>query len=228
MRKIIDLTMELYDGFTTNPAVWPRVRLLDFIPHGSTLTATRFIAPCKGWEAKIFYLPDHAGTHVDAPCHFYQGGETIEKTALESVMGEAVLIDVSFKKLDETVLPEHFTKAMQNKNLILKKGDIAIIRCWAGARDERSFRDCRGLSGQSASWLIERGIKCVGIDLSSIDDKADWARPAHMNFLDHKIPVIENLINLDQIQKVRFDFIALPLRIQGGTASPVRAVAIID
>ncbi len=228
MKRVIDLTIELFDGYTSIPSVWPRVRLLDFIPHGSLLTASRFKEPCKGWEAKVIYLPDHSGTHVDAPCHFYKGRESIEKTLLESLMGEAVLIDVSFKNPDEPVTPEHLYKALRDKSSTVRGGDIVIIRCWAGERSKEGFMHCKGLSGQSALWLIEQRIKCVGIDLNSIDDMSDWARPAHMKFLDHNIPVIENLINLDRIPEARFDFIAFPLKIREATASPVRAVAMVN
>ncbi len=225
---MIDLTIELSDGFTTLPLVWPRVRLLDFILHGSLLTASRFKDPCKGWEAKILYLPDHSGTHVDATCHFYQGRESIEKTRLESLMGQAVLIDVSFKQTDEAVTPEHLKTALKDRGLSLERGDIAIIRCWNGSRNEEGFVHCKGLSGQSALWLIDHQIKCVGIDLNSIDDMSDWARSAHMKLLEEGIPIIENLVNLDRIQKPRFDFIGLPLKVRGATGSPVRAVALVD
>jgi len=228
LKKIMDLTLELSDNYSTIPSVWPRVKLLDFIPHGSLLTASRFKEPCKGWEAKILNLVDHSGTHVDAPCHFYKGRESIEKTPLESLMGKAVLMDVSFKRTDEAVSPDHLNKALKNKRLSLKKGDIAIIRCWAGKREEESFMHCKGLSGGAASWLIDHKIKCVGVDLNSIDDMSDWARPAHMKFLGHNIPVIENLTNLDKIKKGRFVFIGFPLRIKEATGSPVRAVALVD
>ncbi len=227
MKKIIDMTLELSDNFSTIPSVWPRVKILDFIPHGSLLTASRFKEPCKGWEAKILYLVDHSGTHVDAPCHFYKGRPSIAKTPLESLMGKAVYIDVSFKKPDQAVSPEHMQKGLRDHRLALNKGDIAIIRCWKGKREDKAFMHCKGLSGEAASWLIDRKIKCVGVDLNSIDDMSDWARPAHMKFLDNNIPVLENLINMDRIPK-RFVFIAFPLRIEGATGSPVRAVALIE
>ncbi len=228
MKRIIDLTLELFDGYSTIPSLWPRVRLLDFMPHGGLLSASRFKEPCKGWEAKIIYLPDHSGTHVDAPCHFYAGRESIEAVSLETLMGEAVLIDVSFKEPEEAVTIDHFNAAMKNVRTILKVGDIAIFRCWGGSRTDESFMKCKGLSGELATFLIEQGIKCVAIDLNSVDDMSDWARPAHMEFLGHNIPIIENLTNLDLLPGPRFNFIAFPLKIRGATASPVRAVALVD
>jgi kynurenine formamidase len=69
----------------------------------------------------------------------------------------------------------------------------------------------------------------MGIDLAYFEaDLSDMRRPVHMLVLGRGVPIIENLVNLDQIGRASFTFIGLPLRIKGATGSPIRAVALLD
>ena len=77
--------------------------------------------------------------------------------------------------------------------------------------------------------MLDRGDKATGNNQASFEaGLSDMRRPVHMVVLGRGVPIIENLINLDQIGQPRFTFIGLPLRIRGATGSPIRAVAVLD
>lgn len=224
MSKMIDLTLPMQDGFSSIPNVWPRLRLVDFVMHDG-LVASRFKEPCKGFEAKFLIMVDHNGTHVDAPCHYHPGAKSMAQLPVDALIGDAVLFDVSSKPPGDPVAAKHLQEAAGRDRFTVKKGDIAVVRCWPGAWGEEGYFRCRGLSWKAAEWLIEQGVKAVGTDLISIDDFEDWSRPCHLGLLQREILVMECLANLEKIPHKRFHFTALPLNIEGATGSPIRAIA---
>ncbi len=224
MSQIVDLTVPMYDGFTSHAKIWPRVRLLDFVMHGG-IVVQRFQEPCKGFEAKYLVMVDHIGTHVDAPCHYYEGAKSIAQVPVDALIGDAVLFDVSAKPPHEPVSARHLEEMAAKNHIKVKPGDIALVRCWPGKWGEEGFSKCKALSWSAAEWLITKGVKAVGDDLYSIDDFEDRTRPCHLGLLKREILIMECLANLDRIPKPMFRFIALPLNIDGATGSPIRAVA---
>jgi kynurenine formamidase len=224
MGEIIDLTLPMYDGFTSIPNLWPRVRLIDFIMHGG-IAASRFREPCKGFEAKFLVMVDHIGTHVDAPCHYYKGAKSIAEVPVDALIGRAVLFDVSSKPPAEPVAASHLEQVSNKNGFKVEAGDIAIVRCWPKKWGMEGYFGCKGLSWSAAEWLIDKGVKAIGIDLVSIDDVEDWSRPCHLGLLKKEILIIECLTNLEKLTKTRFRFTALPLNIEGATGSPIRAIA---
>ena len=85
-----------------------------------------------------------------------------------------------------------------------------------------------GLDESGSGWLVEKGIKIFGVDSPSPDNPISSTYPCHMMCREHGIVHYENLANLDKLVGKRFTFIGFPLRIRGGTGSPVRAVAVLD
>jgi arylformamidase len=188
-------------------------------------------------------MEDHTGTHVDAPYRFYDGhhrrprGHTIAELPLEKLIGEAVLIDTSFKTPTEPVTRELLERAASSQGIDVRAGDIVLIRFWRGAWGEprEEFFNTRGLSQEACMWLLERGVKCVGVDHPNLEGRlaAEYGNldsPGHLLLLhpDREVPIIENLVHLDAINATRFRFAALPLKIAGATGSPVRPIAVID
>lgn len=223
MTEIVDLTLRMHDGFTSVPLVWPKLRMIDFMSPGGLL-ASRFKDPCKGFDAKLLVILDHLGTHVDAPNHYIVGGKSIADVPVDSLMGSAVFFDVSGKPPDQGVTVEHLEAQSRAKGIEVRTGDIAIVRCWPGAWGAEGFHQCRGLSWAAAEWLMNRGVKAVGVDLVGVEEP-NPAKPVHMGLLGRDILIIECLANLDKLTKTRFRFTALPLPIEGATGSPIRAIA---
>jgi len=223
--KIIDLTHRLHDGLQTHSS-HPRAVINDFVIHA--FTAPRYLPPCKGFATKQLLISDHAGTHVDAPTHFYPQGKSIDQEDLSKYLGPAVLLEVSQKDLRRPVDLELVQECLRRDDLDIRKGDIVLIRAWAGQWSDEGFHECAGLALDAAQWLVEKGAKAIGIDLGNIEDNADMTRQVHLCLLGRDIPIYENIANLGKVGAKRFTFMGLPLFLDQCTGSPVRAVALLD
>ncbi|QDA31896.1 cyclase family protein [Thermococcus indicus] len=156
-----------------------------------------------GYYMNVLKMGEHSGTHVDAPAHFVPGGKTIDEMPLEKFIGAGIVLDVREGEgpvgLDEIPDGGYFGKMV----LFLTGG--------------------RELSPEVALFLVAEGAKAVGTDSMSIGDEA-----VHKILLSAEVPVFENLVNLEVLIGAEFTFAAFPLRIEGGSGSPVRAVAIVQ
>lgn len=224
--RIIDLSLEIVDGDRPWPS-HPKAFISEYMSHEAT--RPRFKPPCQGFASSQILLVDHFGTHMDAPFHFFPELPTTERVPLETLCGPAVLLDCSFKPNDEPVAVAHLEQA-EREGAELRAGDIALVRCFAGTIGDPGWQECRGLSQPAAEWLRDRGVRTVGVDLGTVDDYTDMVRPAHLVLLREQIILMENLVlaNLVGLDRKRFLFVGLPLKLRGATGSPIRAAALLD
>jgi len=181
----------------------------------------------QGWGANSLHLGEHAGTHLDAPFHLIPDGQTVEQIPLARLTGQALAVDVSHRWPGQAVEVEDLD------GVDLSAGDALILRTGAGERAdfEAALAQAPGLSEGAAAWLVERGVRLVGTDAPSIDLSFDIdpGLLAHRQLLGAGVPVVENLVNLERLMELvrgrRFTLHTFPLRITGGSGSPVRAVA---
>jgi kynurenine formamidase len=167
----------------------------------------------------------HAGTHVDAPLHFIEEGMDVCQMPVTSFFGPAVAIDAP-KKLGEDVVPADF----EGKDI--RKGDIVLVHTGWGSRINTDMfyeKGWPGFSSEAIDMLLEIGVKAIGFDSPAADNcnAEENGFPAHKKTLGANVPIYESLINLDKVVGHRFIFIGLPLRIEEGEASLVRAIAIL-
>src|ERR671925_283088 len=156
-------------------------------------------------------LGSHTGTHADAPWHFLQEGNSIDREPLEKFIGEAVIIDASDRSsISANDFPDND----------IRNNDIVLIN--TGTSDRRT--DFAYLEVSAAEWIIENGVKCVGIDTASIEKYGRKDAPVHKMLLAKNIGIIENLDNLKQFVGSRMFFVCLPLPLKGIDGSPARAV----
>jgi arylformamidase len=185
-------------------------------------SAPHFKKPCVGYESRTLILPEHSATHVDSPYHFVPNKDTIDKVPLEHFIGKAVLLDLRrTQKAGAPVQKRDLIAVCSRDNINIEKGDIAIIF------SETGFK---GLADDAVDWLVSRGIKAVGTNVFIEEDRMEnglRVRYAHMTFLSRGINIFEGLVNLDEIPSKRFVFVGLPLKIERGTGSPIRAIAIV-
>ncbi|WP_297515805.1 cyclase family protein [Thermococcus sp.] len=156
-----------------------------------------------GYYMNALKLGEHSGTHVDAPAHFIPGGKTIDEMPLEKFIGEAFVVDV--RNGEGTVKLDEIPDSGYHGRIVL---------FLTGGRE---------LSPEVALFLVAEGVKAVGTDAMSIGDET-----VHTILLSEEVPVFENLSNLEVLLGKTFTFIGLPLRIEGGSGSPVRAIAIVE
>ena len=186
--------------------------------------------------ACMLRIPDHAGTHVDAPIHMVAGGAMLEGLDLSFLIGEAVVLDLVPED------PDHgYTAAeLAGATLAVERGDIVLIRSGFADAGPGVHMHQTYLTPEAATWLVERGAKAVGVEPASVDHVRNgylvhgWGEksarnampwPAHRILLESGIPVIEGLYDLGRIAGERVRFAALPALIPGLSGCPVRAVA---
>lgn len=158
----------------------------------------------------------HLGAHVDAPCHFTRGGAGVAEQPLDLYLGPCQIIEVS-PPPGARVTPAHIPRGTRiTAPRVLFKTD-------SFPDPDRFDEGYAGLSPELVGLVAAEGGRLVGIDTPSIDpfDSEDF--PAHTAAARHGIAVLEGLV-LAHVQPGEYTLIALPLRLEGADASPVRAV----
>lgn len=164
----------------------------------------------------------HIGTHMDAPFHFYRNGPTIDQIILTRCMGTVCLIDLTYKGANALItaadLSPHEERIRRTRKVILNTG-------WAAQWQQPVyFTDYPNIALDAAQFLLACGVDLVGVDTPSVDS---YPYPVHFVLLGSDVLIVENLTNLEQIGRDEFHFMALPLKLSGRDASPVRAVAVL-
>jgi arylformamidase len=165
----------------------------------------------------------HNGTHADAPFHFDPHGETIERLLLDIYLGDAVVVDLTgvFSQPDRkrqirvADLEASSTSIAQMQRLLLKTG------VW---KDSKTFPDwIPVIAPDLAAWLRERRVKLIGLDLPSVDSIEAKVLVNHHALAAAQVVIVESL-DLSEVDAGVYHFAALPLKIAGGDAAPVRAI----
>ena len=177
-------------------------------------------------------LATHLGTHVDAPFHFHADGTTVENMPLEKYMGPALLLDL--RELAQSKTPISVSDLQEAGAAPQKLKDQIAVLFTGWAQQEsgnvRFYSDGPYLSTEGADYLAQNQVNAVAVDFP-IDKHPPTPRstlkdfPVHRLLLGQNIPLIENLINLDQLVGRRFELWALPLKLKGGDGAATRAVA---
>jgi len=163
-------------------------------------------------------LSCHTGAHADAPCHYAQGAPGIDDVPLERYLGPCLLVDV--RPADGAVRPRDLPEGTGEQlpaspRLLLRTRDEA---------DRTLFPDpFTSLTPELVDWLGARGVLLVGLDTPSVDRYSSKDLPSHHALLRNGIANLEGLA-LAGVPAGRYELIALPLRLAGRDASPVRAV----
>ncbi len=201
-------------------------------------------APSKEMEASIDYLRvvgktghstvtkytfvTHIGTHVDAPCHFIPNGKTIDSFPVGHFIGPGVVINL----LKEPFEPITKKDLSLYSDLIRPKDIVLIGTKWDKRAESDSYFDHPYLEEELAIWLIEKEIKMVGVDFITVDvprkkrtvDLMSYPFPIHKSLLGNDVLIIENLANLDKLDK-RVIVSAIPIFMKGRDGAPARVVA---
>ncbi|MCB1106589.1 MAG: cyclase family protein [Chlamydiia bacterium] len=174
----------------------------------------------KGEVANVSHMSlcVHAGTHVDAPCHFLKGGSTVETLPLEILVGKAVVIEAMEA---DRLTQEVFEKASippDTERLLVKTGNS---KEWEKGATE-FIEDYVGVSADGAKYLVEKGIKLIGVDYLSVAP-LDEIVPTHETLLKGEVVIIEGL-NLSKIEPGTYTLYCLPLKIAGSDGAPARVI----
>jgi kynurenine formamidase len=221
--EIVDLSRRLEEGIPTYPT-HPKYFQMRWCSLGDPARMNQLV------------LGEHSGTHLDAPAHFVElgrpGYRTIDEIPLNRFLGRAVKLSFGPFEASNAMIPVSEIRDWERRNLAIEADDVVLIdfgwgHRWAAGPNGFSYLDrWPGLSREAAEYLAGKKVKLVGTDCISLDPgDGGESLAAHYTLLPEGILILENVCNLAQINVVSF-FMALPLRVGGGTGSPVRAVAV--
>jgi len=202
-----------------------------------------------GWAIDVVKMVAHAGTHVDAPWHYAPISEgkrarTIDEMPLEWFYGDGVVLDMRHKTRGSGVTVDDLQSALAKINYAIKPWDIVMVQTGADkywGKAEYFEAGC-GMTKDSTLWLIEQGVRVMGIDAWGWDRpfwaiREEFSRTgdnsvlwgAHYVGIDKEYCHIEKLANLDKLPyPFGFKVACFPVKLAGGSAGWSRVVAIIE
>jgi len=206
--RIVDLTAELHSGLPVYPGD-PRVEL-----EPATSVETH------GYAVTRRALSDQCGTHVETQAHFLPGGRTVAEEPLERLIGWASVVDVPCRALMVDDLIPAAERIARNRLLILRSGYADRVRAIDPADTARP-----ALALDALAWLVDRGVRLLGIDAFDFDAAPDYA--GHRFLFERGVVVVEGLVNLSALPP-EAQLYVVPLRLRGTGGAPCRAFAVLD
>jgi kynurenine formamidase len=190
--------------------------------------------------AREISLPEHFGTHLDAPAHFARGKWTVDQIPVDRLIAPLVVLDVTAlvkQKPDYQVAVEDVAK-WEQANGQIPQGAVVIARTgwdsrWKLAKDYRNpdstgTMHFPGFSLDAAKFLVEgRNIYGLGIDTLSIDYGPSQDFPVHQYTLAHSLYHLEDVANLGDVPASGAIVVVAPMKLEGGSGGPVRVLALL-
>ncbi|ATF14346.1 cyclase family protein [Brevibacillus sp. HB1.4B] len=198
--KMYDVTATVYEGMTVyknKPEKQPKIR-----------TATNGYVT----ESRID-MDLHSGTHVDAPLHMVNAGDTFESISLEKLVG-------SCKVLDLTAVEDRITRS-DLENFDLERGDFVLFKTKNSFEEAFSF-EFIFLSEEGAEYVSELGVRGIGTDALGIE-RSQEGHPTHKKLFAAGVIVVEGL-RLAEVPPGNYFLVAAPLKLIGTDAAPARVL----
>ena len=178
-------------------------------------------AVAKGASANVSAIRfgSHTGTHADAARHFFDDGQTVDKIPLERLIGPALLLTFAddVRSVGAAELRAHDIKGQTR--ILLRTRNSAFL-------SQKDFvKDYTYLAPDGAQYLVDQGVELVGIDYLSIEQFHSGHHLTHRTLLERSVVIVEGL-DLSVPPPGEYQFICLPLRIDGCDGAPARAVLI--
>jgi kynurenine formamidase len=230
MTEIIDLSQEIYSGMPVFPGL-PEVKISVHVSHEEWdgITGSDNVTPA----VNRLEFGEHTGTHVDALNHMgsQYRDQSIDMLPLSMFYTWGICLDLSSKGLRELIEPADLENALARAQLEIQPGDTVLLYTdhYRRAFGTSDWHNHPGISAGAARWLGERKIAAFGVESMApgvlhLSNKEVHRICGELGFTHY-----ENLVNLHRLTgRGRFRFIGLPLKIRGGTGSPVRAIVVLQ
>lgn len=200
----------LYDltpPITERLAVWPgdtppRREVLCDLQRGDNITLS------------TLHTTVHLGAHADAPSHYEATGQTIDQRNLDLYLGPCQVMQVAVPRATR-LTTAHLTGPVRAERMLFATGTFP--------NPEQFNADFAALDPELVRWLHRQGVRLIGIDTPSVDLFDSKDLPSHHACKECGLAILEGLV-LRAVPAGRYELIALPLKLAGFDASPVRAV----
>ena len=204
--RLIDVSVMLRPGIPTYPGNAP----FEFEP-------VKRIANGDSANVSKIVMGTHSGTHLDAPKHFLDDKPGIDALPLDLLIGRARVIDVPVRG---GITEAHLAASGLREDLrvLLRTPNSALWNSQQGFREDYTY-----VSEGAARYLVDQGVKVVGVDYLSVEQFHKPGAPAHHALLGNGVIIIEGL-DLSEAEPGQYEMYCLPLRIDGADGAPARVV----
>jgi arylformamidase len=203
--KLLDVSVPLAAGMPAYPGnpdfeLQPVKRIAD----GGSSNVSRLV------------LGTHTGTHVDAPKHFIDDGMGADALPLDLLLGRARVVEITKRG---GIGPDELAAAglREDIRVLLKTSNSALWNA-GGFHADYTY-----VTEEGARYLVEQGVKVIGVDYLSVEQFKKAGGPAHRALLSHGVVIIEGL-NLSEAEPGMYEMYCLPLRVVGGDGAPARVI----
>lgn len=206
--RIYDISVALRNGTVVYPGN-PEIRIA---PHSE-------LSRGASSNTSTISLGSHSGTHVDAPRHFFDAGGSVDRLPLDALVGPARVIafDDDVMSISAALLE---AKPLQNaERVVIRTRNSGFVK------DSRFHTDFTYVAPDGAEYLASLGVKLVGVDYYSVEQFRSGHHRTHKTLLERGIVIVEGL-DLGEVTPGDYEFICLPLRLEGLDGAPARAVLI--
>lgn len=171
----------------------------------------------------------HAGSHIDAPEHNVKGGKQVHQLPLDTFAGDAVIADLRHTVPGKAITAAELERAC---GAMIRRGDRLLLRtdCNKSYMTDDWQKRSPYVTADAVQWCVDKGVVVVGYDFYHGNDEPNSPRVfnASRSLSEAGIVTMPYLNNLDQIGESRVTLVALPLKVIGAEASPVRAVVLLN
>jgi arylformamidase len=211
--RVIDVSLRI----DSDLLVWPG-------NPGVVLTPTSRISRGDSSNVSEIRLGSHTGTHVDPPSHFLDDAPAAEDLPLDVMIGETIVGDL--RGVAGPIGPRELaglSLGAEVTRLLLRTDNSGL---WA--TEPHAFpEEYVSVSADGARWLVDHGIRLIGIDFLSIEARGTPGHPTHRTLLEAGVVIVEGL-DLSEVEPGTYTLVCAPLKIAGGDGAPARAVLLED
>jgi arylformamidase len=179
----------------------------------------------NGYASFIWTFVEHSATHVDSPGHFVEGAPTIDKVPIKKYVAKGVVLDFTREEPKYSITRADISSRLERSHKQVGPGWMLFFHTGYTAKSKTTeWLNHPQLTEDACKYIVELGVEAVGFDAPG-PDYAPFL--AHKTLLPRTISIYENLTNLDKLSNKDFLFVGAPIALAGGSAAPVRAVALI-
>jgi len=208
----VDLTLPLYADVPVRPGD-PGV-VMDELGEIAT----------EGYRLTHLSMGTHTGTHIDAPAHISESGDTLNSISFDALVGPCCLVNVASElgssiELDDLII---------HKEVIKSTGRVVLKSGWAKRwGTPEYYRNSPSITMEAARWLIGKDVhvKLIGFDMPTPSVKQE--RDVHKVFLEASVPIVECL-NLQNLTHSHFEIVVAPLPLRGREGAPCRVLGLLN
>lgn len=217
--RLLDLSHTIEPNMTLFSESAPAPQITPWMSH-TQAAGSGLYEDCTCEVTEVHFVTS-LGTYMDSPYHFDPDGTTIDKLQIDQLVLPGVVVDCTAFQAREPIGPEVLAGVDITGKAVLFHTD------WSRHWGTTEYRNYPFLTRETAQSLVDGGARLAGVDYLVIDDIRNPRRPVHVTLLHSDVLIVENLTKLGTLPATGFTFHAVPVKVAGTAAFPVRAYAVI-